>query len=164
MAGLVWYNNSLDEGITNNGKNAIGEFNEGLIYLPNQKIDVERLPGAEGMKIPRRLTVEEMSYLTEKYGVEFSLIYRLGSGKNGSGGQYWLYSGIGNRVWIPVGSDVIAIYHTHPKGSVGASDADRRVMKLLEEYGSPQRSSQIIPIGGDGTARFNKNGTYTQIQ
>ena len=164
MAGLVWNNNSLYGDITNNGKNAIGEFNEGLIYLPNQKIDVERLPGAEGMKIPRRLTVEEMSYLTEEYGVEFSLVYRLGSGKNGSGGQYWLYSGIENRVKIPVGSDVIAIYHTHPKGSVGASDADRRIMKLLEEYGSPQRSSQIIPVGGNGTARFNKNGTYTQIQ
>lgn len=64
------------------------------------------------MTVPRRITVEEMSYLTEQYGVEFSLIYKLGPGKNGAGGQYWLYSGIENRVFVPIEPDTIAIYHT----------------------------------------------------
>ena len=93
--------------------------------------------------------------------MEFSLIYRLGPGKNGAGGQYWLYSGVENKVFVPIADDVITIYHTHPKGSIGASGGDRNVMKELERVGSPQRSSQIIPIGGDGTARFNRDGTYT---
>jgi len=85
--------------------------------------------------------------------VEFSLIYRLGPGKNGAGGQYWLYSGVENKVFVPIADD--------PKGSIGASGGDRNVMKELKRVGSPQRSSQIIPIGGDGTARFNRDGTYT---
>lgn len=113
------------------------------------------------MKVPRRLTVDEMAYLTEQYGVEFSLIYRLGPGKNGAGGQYWLYSGIENKVRVPIDADVIAIYHTHPKGSLGASDGDRDVMVRLMKYGSPQRSSQIIPIGGSEIGRFDTTGTYT---
>lgn len=53
------------------------------------------------------------------------------------------------------------IYHTHPKGSIGASLGDRQVMMLLEASGSHQRSSQIIPVGKHGTVRFNSSGTYT---
>ena len=129
---------------------------DGKTYL-----DVENLPGETGIKIPRRLSPDEMSFLTKEYGVEFSLVYRRGTGKSGGGGQYWLYSGVENRVKVPIAKDAMLIYHTHPKGSEGASLGDRLVMKRLEAIGSPQRSSQIIPIGKDGTARFNSSGTYT---
>lgn len=43
----------------------------------------------------------------------------------------------------------------------GARLGDRLVMERLEAIGSPQRSSQIIPIGKNGTVRFNSSGTYT---
>jgi len=61
--------------------------------------------------------------------VEFSLVYRLGPGKNGAGGQYWLYSGVENKVFVPIADD--------PKGSIGASGGDRNVMKELKRVGSP---------------------------
>ena len=74
-------------GLERGSNNHIGEFNEGLIYLPDQKIDVEYLPGQAGMRVSRRITEAEMCYLTEEYGIEFGLVYRLGPGKNGAGGQ-----------------------------------------------------------------------------
>ena len=142
-----------------------GGLNEELInrYTSDGKtyLDVDVLPGETGIKIPRRLSPEEMGFLTKEYGVEFGLVYKQGPGRNGGGGQYWLYSGIENQVKVPIANDSMLIYHTHPKGSVGASLGDRMVMKRLEAIGSPQRSSQIIPIGKDGTVRFNSSGTYT---
>lgn len=87
-----------------------------LFYLPSLPtyFDVENLPGEAGIRVPRRLTPEEMSFLTKEYGVEFGLVYKLGPGKNGGGGQYWLYSGMENRVKVPIVKDVMLIYHTPP--------------------------------------------------
>ncbi|WP_223752231.1 RHS repeat-associated core domain-containing protein [Myxococcus sp. XM-1-1-1] len=112
------------------------------------------LPGAAGVRVKGRFSPAQMEALTETHGVEFSLIYRTGAGKNGGGGSYWLYSGTKGRVMVPLGSDVRWIYHTHPRGG-GAwpSAADRRVLELLREAGSPQRSSQIITVG-EGSMRF----------
>lgn len=65
------------------------------IYTPDGKkvVDFNHLPGEDGFQIPRRLTADEMVYLTEEYGVEFAQVYHLGPGKNGGGGVYILYSG-----------------------------------------------------------------------
>ncbi|WP_309808635.1 hypothetical protein [Paenibacillus hunanensis] len=118
--------------------------------------DVTELPGAKGMKIPKRLSPEEMEFLTQEYGVEFAQVYRAGSGKNGGGGYYELYSGVHNRVNIPLGEDVRLISHTHPCGTARPSPDDQLLMQLLEQSGSPQRKSQIVPVGKT-PVYFDKN-------
>jgi RHS repeat-associated protein len=112
---------------------------------------LSQLPGAAGVRIAGRLSPAQMVGLTERHGVEFSLVYRLGLRRAGGGGTYWLYSGTRNSVSVPIGRDVRWIYHTHPEGSSFASRADRGVLELLEAAGSPQRSSQIVPVGGPVT-------------
>ncbi|NFA41511.1 hypothetical protein EXM65_02680 [Clostridium botulinum] len=129
--------------------------------LPNGEsvIDVTALPGSKGIDVPRRLTPDEMRLLTEENGVEFALVYQRGERISGSGGQYKLFSGTSNRVQVPIDKDSMLIYHTHPAGSGFASDGDRNVLTRLMESGSPQRSSQIIPIGSDEITRFDMEGT-----
>lgn len=119
------------------------------------------LPGSLGIQVARRLTAAEMEALTISHGgIEFTLVYRTGTGPNGGGGTYWLYSGTANRVSVPIGSDVRWIYHTHPRGTPFASGfpGDQQVLKLLQQAGSPQRSSAIIPVGGT-PFRFNITST-----
>lgn len=130
-------------------------------FLPNGDVvhDITALPGARGINVPGRLTPEEMRLLTEEHGVEFALAYERGLGKNGAGGQYKLFSGTSNKVQVPINKDSMLIYHTHPGGSAFASDGDRNVLTKLMEAGSPQRSSQIIPIGSDEITRFDMFGT-----
>lgn len=59
------------------------ELNENLytIYTSDGKsyIDVKELPGQQGVQLPRRLTTEEMTYLTKEYGVEFAQVYEYSS-------------------------------------------------------------------------------------
>jgi hypothetical protein len=114
----------------------------------------EGLPGSIGVGIPRRPTVLEMENLTVKHDVEFAVTYKLGQGKAGGGGQYFLHSGERGSVSFPLESNRMLINHTHPRGSAFASEADMNLMKLLEQIGSPQRSSQIIPVG-KSPLRFN---------
>ena len=118
-------------------------------YLPSGKkvIDFDKLPGLTGIKLQKRLTDEQMTFLTNEYGVEFAQVYELGAGKNGRGGQYRLYSGIVNRVEIPVTSKTILINHTHPGGTQHPSKADLKLLALIMQVGSPQRTSAIIPVG-----------------
>jgi len=59
--------------------------------------------GSTGVQVPGRLSPAQMEALTNRFGVEFALIYRTGPGANGGGGTYWLYSGTVNTVSIPVG-------------------------------------------------------------
>ena len=128
-------------------------------YLSNgmHALDVRHLPGSSGIRIPKRLNPDQMMFLTEKYGVEFAQVYVLGSGSNGRGGQYYLYSGTRNSVVVPVRSNTILISHTHPGGTAYPSKKDRQLMALLESAGSPQRTSSIIPKG-KGAIRFTKKG------
>lgn len=140
----------------------LNEEYEGVLtrYMPDGSsvVDFVNLPGSSGIKIPRRLTDFEMAFLTKEYEVEFAQIYQMGTGKNGSGGTYVLFSGVSNRVSINcIDKFTILINHTHPKGTCFPSDADMQLLKRLEILGSPQRSSQIIPIGKD-SIRFDKNG------
>lgn len=46
---------------------------------------------------------------------------------------------------------------THPAGTAYPSSADMSLLNRLRRLGSPQKSSQIIPIGKD-TIRFNVDG------
>ena len=139
-----------------------GKLNEDVFirYMPDGKqvTDFSRLPGEAGMAIPRRLSVEEMIYLTQEYGIEFAQIYQRGSGLNGRGGKYFIYSGDASSVIVPVNKDVILINHTHPSGTAYPSSKDKNLLQLLERSGSPQRTSEIIPIGNTKTIRFGKDG------
>ncbi|MEM0578781.1 RHS repeat domain-containing protein, partial [Flavobacterium polysaccharolyticum] len=121
------------------------------------------LPGKSGMKLEGRLSAEAMKELTNRFGVEFAQVYKLGKGKNGSGGTYYLYSGNANSVNIQgiLDGKSILINHTHPAGSSIASKADLKLLENIENSGSPQRSSEIIPIGKKETSRFNKSGENT---
>ena len=98
-----------------------------------------------------------MTFLAQECGVEFAQVYKYRPGINGGGGRYYLYSGTIRRVRIKVGKDIMLINHTHPGRTAYPSEKD---MELLEQYqflGSPQRSSEIIPIGKENV-RFNTNG------
>jgi len=130
--------------------------------LPDGSVvaDVTSLPGKEGIVVTKRLTPDEMRQLTDEYGVEFALVYVRGNNKNGSGGTYKLFSGTYNRVSVPITKDSMLIYHTHPAGSPFSSAGDRRVLELLEQAGSPQRSSQIVPSGRTDVIRFYQDGTH----
>lgn len=123
-------------------------------------VDGARLPGSAGVQIGRRLRPAEMEALTQAHGVEFSLVYRTGAGKNGGGGSYWLHSGTINSVDVPIASNVRWISHTHPGGTSFASGfpGDQYVLQLLQQAGSPQRSSIIVPVGKT-PFRFNVNQT-----
>jgi hypothetical protein len=117
----------------------------------------ERLPGSIGVVIPTRPTPVELANLTEKHGVEFATTYTHGPGRNGGGGQYRLYSGTRAAVEVPVSANEMLIYHTHPGGTSFASQADMDVLELLKLAGSPQRSSQIVPVGKE-VVRFGPKG------
>lgn len=120
-------------------------------------LDVRVLPGSSGMGVPRRLTPEQMMFLTDKYEVEFAQVYELGPGRNGGGGQYYIYSGTPGSVTIPIRSTTILINHTHPGGSPFPSRKDMQLMSLLASVGSPQRVSTIIPRGKK-IIRFSSRG------
>lgn len=128
-------------------------------FMPDGKknIDFEKLPGAKGIQVKRRLTEEQMQFLTKEYGVEFAQVYILGNGKNGRGGKYYVFSGDDHTVHIPIAGNVILIGHTHPRGTEWPSDEDKDLMGYLRDYGSPQKVSRIYPVGKK-TVKFTKEG------
>jgi len=130
--------------------------------LPNGQViaDVSRLPGAEGMLVSKRLTPNELRELTKEYQVEFALVYQLGNGKSGKGGTYKLFSGTINSVIVPTDKSSMLIYHTHSAGSPFSSKTDRLLLEKLKKNGSPQNSSQIVPLGREDVIRFYKDGTH----
>ncbi|MCX5450971.1 putative T7SS-secreted protein [Streptomyces libani] len=120
----------------------------------------EGLPGSNGVAIPRRPTIQEMENMTAKHGVEFAVTYKYGPGVNGGGGQYFLHSGEKASVQIPVEADRMFINHTHPRGSARPSDPDRALMGLLEDVGSPQRTSEVIPVGSGKAIPYGSGPFY----
>jgi hypothetical protein len=116
-------------------------------------IEGSNLPGRAGIQVARRLTPTEMESLAVSNNVEFALIYKAGPGPNGGGGSYWLHSGTIDTVAFPPSGGVRWIYHTHPSGpawnSTVASGADQAFLRTLQRMGSPQKTSVIIPEGGD---------------
>ncbi|TVZ95332.1 putative T7SS-secreted protein [Streptomyces sp. BK340] len=117
----------------------------------------EGLPGPAGVEIPRRPTIQELENLTIKHGVEFAVTYKYGPGLNGGGGTYYLNSGTVGAVRIPLEPDSMFIYHTHPGGTPWPSTGDRNVMAALEAIGSPQRTSEVIPVGSGAAIPYTKN-------
>ena len=118
-------------------------------YMPDGKVNVDfsHLPGTAGIPVRRRLTDSQMLFLTNEYGVEFAQVYELGNGKNGRGGQYKIYSGTVNYVYIPVSEKTILINHTHPGGTASPSKFDKKLMAMIKQAGSPQKTSTILPLG-----------------
>ncbi len=119
----------------------------------------EGLPGAQGVVIPGRPTTDQLANLSAKHNVEFGVTYTLGNGKDGSGGFYTLYSGTKSSVSIgEISGNKMLISHTHPDGAAFASGyyemingrevfkGDQGVLQLLQNAGSPQRTSTIIPL------------------
>ena len=129
----------------------IGKLSEEFVYSMSKdgriNIDVKQLPGQKGISIKKRLSQNQIEFLTKKYNVEFAQIYIFGKGKNGRGGTYYLYSGTENSVIIPLRKDVMLINHSHPKGTEYASTGDMKVMSILKKLGSPQNTSEIYPVG-----------------
>jgi len=136
---------------------ALGETGNAVQDLLYGAKPGQGLPGSAGVPISERPTVGELENLTEKHHVEFAVVYQYGAGPNGRGGQYYLYSGTTGAVEVPVGADQMLIYHTHPGGTPFASQADMDLLDLLKAFGSPQRSSQIVPVGKP-PVRFGPSG------
>jgi hypothetical protein len=127
-----------------------------LLALASRLMLPSLLLVSAGMQVGGRISAEQMAAWSDQYGVEFALVYRTGGGKNGGGGSYWLYSGAERSVDVPVGADVRLIYHTRPGGTPYASRADMDVLRQqFLNYGSPQRSSQIVLPDGS-TVRFGE--------
>lgn len=97
-----------------------------------------------GNKLPGRPDPEIMTKTAKEKNVEVAVVYMTGPGRNGGGGQYWVFLGGKDRITIPSGPDVQLIFHTHPGGTPFASAADRLAMDSLAAMGSPQRSSIIV--------------------
>ena len=66
-------------------------------------------------------------------------------------------SGTVDYVQVPVAKDIMLINHTHPSGSAYPSSKDMKLLGNYQRFGSPQLSSEIIPIGKNNI-RFNING------
>lgn len=91
----------------------------GVSTVSRRLTDVAYLPGSDGIKILRRLTTDEMTFLTKEYGVEFAQVYKYG------GGQYYLYSGSSNRVQVQIVKDIMFINHMHPNGAAYPGNAEK---------------------------------------
>ncbi|MER7467994.1 ricin-type beta-trefoil lectin domain protein [Streptomyces sp. NPDC097981] len=113
-------------------------------------------PGGTGMPVSGRVSPAEMAALTNATNREWGLVYQLGPGRNGGGGQYYLYSGGEHSVYMGTGADRMWIYHTHPTFPY-ASKADRANILLQTSLGSPQRSAQIVLRDG---STFRYGGPY----
>jgi RHS repeat-associated protein len=135
----------------------LGEFNNEQALRTFNTVKSGTLPGSQGAYLGgSRLTDGQMQSLSDLYKVEFAQVYTAGTGKNGGGGFYTLYSGTRNRIDIPLSASSFLINHTHPGGTLSPSILDVNYLKKVKELGSPQRSSSIIPSGGK-TFRFNEN-------
>ena len=97
-----------------------------------------------------------MNALTNEYDIEFAQTYTAGSGKNGGGGFYSLYSGTKEHVNVPIGENVFLINHTHPGGTTSPSNYDIYYLFRTKKAGSPQETSVILPKG-KGPVKFNKD-------
>jgi RHS repeat-associated protein len=115
------------------------------------------LPGSNGAYIGgSRLTDVQMQSLSNLYNIEFAQVYTAGTGSNGAGGFYTLYSGTLNRITLPVGPNTFLINHTHPSGTTIPSILDINYLLKAQSLGSPQNSSVILPAGKP-PVKFNKN-------
>lgn len=125
------------------GRGSAAEAGAGLSGVP------ARAGAANMAPIPGRLSPAQMAALQAEHGVEFAQIYRTGPGTNGGGGQYFLIRGGRAAFEVPIGPDIRWISHSHPATLGGAtvplraSTQDYGVLQLLQQAGSPQRTSLL---------------------
>jgi hypothetical protein len=111
--------------------------------------------GVAATELPGRLSPAQLAAMQRASSTEFAQVYVTGPGKNGGGGVYYLIQGTDRTVQVPIGPNVRWINHTHPEMLDGGivplrpSGPDRNVLRLLEDAGSPQRTSQIVPEVGE---------------
>ena len=70
-----------------------------------------------------------------------------------------MYSGTVDSVQVPIAKDIMLINHTHPSGTARPSGMDIKLLGQYQQVGSPQLSSEIIPIGKNNI-RFNTKGLF----
>jgi hypothetical protein len=118
------------------------------LAAPGSRVTIR---GVQATEIAGRMSPGQMAALQAEHGTEFAQIYLTGAGRNGGGGTYYLIQGTASQVDIPLGSNIRLISHTHPaviEGSVvplRASGPDYEVLRRMQQFGSPQRTSQIVP-------------------
>jgi hypothetical protein len=114
-----------------------------------------RIGDVNATEFAGRLPPEKIAALQSEHGTEFAQIYLTGPGNGGGGGTYYLIQGTEGSVYVPVAKNVRLINHSHPEFLNGrrvplrASTEDMNLLKKLQQSGSPQRSSQVVPEKGD---------------
>ncbi len=127
-------------------RTTLGETSEQHDLVEKSIVKDGHLPGSSGAFLgEKRLPEEVMRQMSNQYNVEFAQVYFEGTGENGGGGYYMLYSGTLNTVNIPSGKDSYLINHTHPGGNTQPSVYDVDYLKKQQETGSKQKSSVILP-------------------
>jgi hypothetical protein len=126
---------------------------------------------ATGYPIGReRMCDEKIRTLSRIYQIEFGLVYRTGSrvvkgklkrAENGRGGNYLLYAGTYDQVWVRVDDNHMFITHTHPNGNAKASTDDMTLMSYATKLGSNQIVSSVIPLPG---AMFHFTATEERLE
>jgi proteasome lid subunit RPN8/RPN11 len=103
---------------------------------------------ASGVFIDFLPTHDLIRNLTVRFGVEFAVMF------TNSTKYYFLYKGTHNSVELPLSKDEILLNHSHPSGTPHPSIHDITWLKLVQDMGSPQVQSVILPIGKNRTT-FN---------
>lgn len=113
---------------------------------------------------------EKIRTLSRIYQKEFGLVYRTGNRvikgqlkrtSNDHGGDYLLYEGTYDKVWVKVDHAHMFITHTHPNGYEHASEPDMTLMRNASKLGSKQIVSSIIPLPG---AKFHFTATNHRLE
>lgn len=117
------------------------------------KADASPIP--DPVQLPDgRPTPEQLAAISHFYdNKEVAVVYMIGPGKNGGGGEYWLVFGRESSVSVPFGAGYRYIYHTHPGNIPYASRDDLKALELQQLDGSPQLSSQLVLPDGS-TVRY----------
>jgi|GEM_PF-4510897 len=134
---------------------SLGEWNNAQASNVFNAVNDGSLPGSQGAYLGgSRLNNSQMENLTKRHGIEFAQVYTIGTGKNGGGGFYTLYSGTKNSVNVPVSPQSFLINHSHPGGTPTPSIFDIQFLLKSKAAGSPQNSSIILPVNKP-PVRFN---------
>jgi hypothetical protein len=91
--------------------------------------------------------------LTTRFNVEFAVMFTIGQD------CYYLFTGTENSATIPITDDEILLKHSHPRGTPHPSWADIHWLLIVQQMGSPQIQSVILPIGRQRVT-FSKDTPY----
>lgn len=94
-----------------------------------------------------------INQLTGRFGIEFGVIFTIEKP------YYELLIGKKSSISVPIGPDKLLLKHSHPGGTPLPSIYDIIWLKTVQQLGSPQTQSLILPLGGEKRA-FNINSPY----